>query len=158
MAATLEGRTRLVLADEDAPRRETLRALFEQDSSMVVAGVAGHADGAVRQAVRLRPHLLLIQAQLPGGPAAIRRIVALRPVTNVIAITSSRDRTGIAAALGAGALGFVDRDCTADELLTVVRAVTRAEYWTCPRIASGTGTGPALPHARYGLTYLRLVG
>jgi len=149
----VDGLVDVVVADADPEHRARLAAMLSGASGVQVTGHAGHAAGAFTQALRLRPHIVLLDGSLAGAPDTTRQIVAHLPATRVLALTDPHDRTPVDATLAAGALGYLDKTCTTTELLTIVRAVADAEYWLCPRLPAR-----GAPRTfRFGLAYLSLV-
>jgi DNA-binding NarL/FixJ family response regulator len=69
------------------------------------------------------------------GIEATRRIVAARPETQVVVLTSFSDRVGILGALDAGAVGYLLKDAEPEELMHGIRAAARGESPLAPKAA-----------------------
>jgi DNA-binding NarL/FixJ family response regulator len=82
--------------------------------------------------------VVLIDLSMPrlDGIAATARIVAARPEARVVVLTAFADRERILGALDAGALGYLLKDATPDELLGGIRAAARGEAPLAPKAAS----------------------
>jgi DNA-binding NarL/FixJ family response regulator len=115
---------RVVVVDDHAAVRAGLVALLNTDPHITVVGQAADGEAALLVAMQQRPHVALMDLQMPGmdGITATRRLRAEQPGTEVLVLTACSDRSQIAAALDAGAFGFLPKDATADELLAGVHA------------------------------------
>ncbi len=114
---------RVLIVDDHAVYRSGLRAQFMAASGVEVVGEASTADQAVLAADELRPSLILMDLRMPKvdgqevtyhGVAAIEQIRRAHPDIVIIALTMYADNAQVAAALSAGANGFLikERDDT----------------------------------------------
>lgn len=117
---------RLMLADDHRMLREGLRRSMI-DEGFDVVGEAGDGEEAVRIAGTLRPDVVLMDVTMPnmGGVEATRRIRESQPDIKVIMLTMHADRDVVADALRAGAVGYLVKDCSIDEISEAVRMVMR---------------------------------
>lgn len=99
------------------------------DEGFDVVGEAGDGEEAVRIAGTLRPDVILMDVTMPnmGGVEATRRIRESQPDIKVIMLTMHADRDVVADALRAGAVGYLVKDCSIDEISEAVRMVMRDE-------------------------------
>lgn len=97
------------------------------DEGFDVVGEAGDGEEAVRIAGTLRPDVILMDVTMPnmGGVEATRRIRESQPDIKVIMLTMHADRDVVADALRAGAVGYLVKDCSIDEISEAVRMVMR---------------------------------
>ncbi|WHP17871.1 response regulator transcription factor [Cellulomonas sp. ES6] len=119
--------TRVLLVDDQAMMRTGLRAILDGSDGIVVVGEATDGADAVRQAVDLRPDVVLMDLQMPGlhGVEATRRLrrdSRLRD-TRVLVLTTFDGDAETVAALRAGASGFLGKSAGPDELVEAVLAV-----------------------------------
>lgn len=116
---------RVLIADDHAVLRAGLRMLIEAQKDMEVAGEAGDGDEAARQAKALGPDIVLMDLSMPGPRSgnAIREVLRSRPTTRVLVLTMHDDPAYLAAAIAAGASGYVVKKVADSELLTAIRAV-----------------------------------
>ena len=116
-----------ILADDHPIFRDgLLRTLAE--SGFAILGAGATADEAVALAVAHRPALAVLDVSMPGGGvAAARRIRAASPGTRIAMLTASESDRDLTAALGAGAIGYVLKGVSADELVAVLAGVARGE-------------------------------
>ena len=113
---------RLMLADDHRMLREGLRRSMTEEGFQVV-GEAGDGEEAVRLAAKLQPDVILMDVSMPDvdGVEATRRIRDLIPETRVIMLTMHPDQDVVAAALRAGAAGYLVKDCSTEEIAEAVR-------------------------------------
>ena len=104
---------RILLVDDFAPFRETLRRLFDTFSSLVVVGEAGDGSAAVEMALFLVPHVIVMDVRMPrlGGVEATRRIKRILPGTHVIGISTADDAAIHDAMKAAGSSAFIPKHC-----------------------------------------------
>jgi DNA-binding NarL/FixJ family response regulator len=113
---------RLMLADDHRMLREGLRRSMTEEGFQVV-GEAGDGEEAVRLAAELQPDVILMDVSMPDvdGVEATRRIRDIIPETRVIMLTMHPDQDVVAAALRAGAAGYLVKDCSTEEIAEAVR-------------------------------------
>jgi len=109
---------RLLIADDHALFRDSLRSLLEVHGHEVVAE-AEDGEEAVRRAVAEAPDVALMDLAMPGmgGLEATRRIVAEQPATKVVVLTASTDDEDLFEALKAGAVGYVMKNLQGETFL-----------------------------------------
>ncbi|HMO55373.1 MAG TPA: response regulator transcription factor, partial [Tepidiformaceae bacterium] len=121
---------RLMLVDDHEIVRTGLRAMFELESDMEVAGEAGDGEGAVAAAERLKPDVVVMDIRMGGGIDGIdacRRLKSQRPETAVLMLTSFGTDEAVFAALMAGASGFLLKNTGRADLLRAVRLVAEGQ-------------------------------
>jgi DNA-binding NarL/FixJ family response regulator len=128
-------RTRVLLADPHALVREGLRALLEPEFTVVGQVVDGEA--LVREALRLRPALVVTEVRLPGlgGLEAARRVLAQCPGTRVVFVTAVEDDGLAAEAFALGASGYLLKSSSAAEFLVGLRAAAQGRRALSARLA-----------------------
>src|SRR5256714_10239571 len=134
---------RIVLVEDNAILREGLRALIELEPDLKVVGEASTGAEGVRVVQGSNPTLVITDLAMPGG-SGLRTIDELRavcPDLRVLVLTAYCTDEYIAAALGAGADGYVLKDASRAELLQAIRSViTGQKYFSEPvpaRLVSG---------------------
>jgi DNA-binding NarL/FixJ family response regulator len=121
----VSARTRVLLAEGDAPTRAGLR-LSKADFE-IVAEAAAHAT-AVDAAVVLRPDVAILAADLPnGGIDTVRRLGALLPGMSIIVLSPELKGEELLAAVLAGATGYLSKDMSLDRLAHAIQGVVDGE-------------------------------
>jgi DNA-binding NarL/FixJ family response regulator len=123
------GVIRVLVADDHRLFRDGVRALLSVTDDLEVVGEAADAIGAVDLARSLRPNVVLMDLQMPGGGglAATAAIAAELPDLAVLVLTMFEDDSSVFAAIRAGARGYVLKDSEAEDLVRAVRAVAHGE-------------------------------
>jgi len=128
----------VVLADDHRIMREGLRALLEKELDMEVVGAADTGRSAVELAGTLQPDVVVMDMTMPdlNGIEATRQVVAVNPAIKVLALSMHSDKRFVAGALGAGASGYLLKDCALAELVRAIRIVVGGQTYLSPSIAS----------------------
>ena len=143
--------TVLVVDDQDLVRTG-LRMILELGGVQVV-GEAADGAAAVAAEAELRPDVVLMDLRMPGmdGVEATRRI-AEAGRAKVLALTTFDADQHVADALGAGAVGFLLKDVTADGLVDAVHRAAAGERVVAPavlaRLMEHFSTRPPVPARR----------
>ena len=118
---------RILLVDDQALFRESLALLLNAQPGLEVVGEAANGEAALRQAAALRPHVVLMDLRMPvlDGVAATRRLRADHPSVQVIALTTFDDDADVFAALRAGAIAYMLKNCGRDSVRRCVSGVAR---------------------------------
>ena len=126
---------RLMLVDDHRMLRETLKWSMA-DEGFEIAGEASGGFEAVEVARDIRPDVILMDVTMPemDGVEATRRIIEERPETRVVMLTMHSDQDIIAAAIRAGASGYLVKDCSFEEVAATVREAMSDEV--SPQIAA----------------------
>jgi len=92
---------------------------------------------AIRLARELTPDVVLMDLRMPDldGPPAAQTILQDNPSTRVLALTVASDESDVAAAIVAGACGYLLKDSPIDDVAEAVRAAARGVAWLSPRAA-----------------------
>jgi NarL family two-component system response regulator LiaR len=119
----------VVLADDHAVVRHGLRFMLEQRPDIRVVGECGDGAEAVELVTKLAPEVALLDLLMPGmdGVVATREIKRLVPGTQVVILTSYSDDELVFNAIRAGALSYLLKDSSPQELVEAVRAAARGE-------------------------------
>jgi two-component system, NarL family, invasion response regulator UvrY len=106
------GPVRVLVADDQAPFRKAAGAVVQFLPDFELVGEARSGEEAVAEAAELKPDLVLMDVHMQGidGFDATRQIVAARPETIVVLVSSYRPEDVEAAAAEAGALAFLPKD------------------------------------------------
>jgi DNA-binding NarL/FixJ family response regulator len=129
---------KVIIADDHAMFREGLRGLLLRNPEIEVVAEAGDGLTTVRLAEELVPDLILMDITMPelGGIDATRKILSSNSNIRILVLTMESDRWFVAAALKAGAAGYLLKDSAFTELTTAIRAITNGETYLCPKISN----------------------
>ncbi len=136
---------RLLLADDHAIVRESLRDLLAREPDLEVVGEAGDGLKALALARELAPDILMTDISMPGldGMALAHRVRLECPEVKVLALSSHLDRRILTNMLDAGALGYVNKAAGRIELLSGIRAVASGNRFMCQQCAAMLMATPA---------------
>lgn len=128
-------RIRIFLADDHAVLRAGLKALLNAEPDMTVVGEAEDGESCVRQAVALRPDIVLLDINMPrcNGLEALAQLRAEAPETRVLVLTMHDDVGYLRQVLAAGGAGYVLKQAAGEELLSAIRAVRDGGIYLHPR-------------------------
>ncbi len=127
----------ILIADDHPIVREGLRALIATEPGMIVVGEAKDGDEAVLKACSLQPDVILLDLVMPrkDGLAAISEIIHDLPGARILVLTSFAEDELVFPAIKAGAMGYLLKDASPQELLEAIRTVYRGESSLHPAIA-----------------------
>lgn len=128
---------RVLIADDHPVVREGLRGLISFKTGFEVVGEAEDGFEVVQLAHTLRPDVILMDLEMPrkSGLEAIKEIRAANPQARILILTSFTEDKKILASLEAGALGYLLKDSSPQELLRAIRDVYQGELSLHPMVA-----------------------
>src|SRR5690606_26580937 len=130
-------------ADDDRTVRQALADLVSARPDLEVVGTAGDHPEAVRQAVRYRPDVLVLDDRMPGGSAAdtLRAVRHRAPQVAVLVVSGYGDPTAALDAVAAGAVGYLVKEVADRELPEAVARGVRGQLsmpaplaWQCAEL------------------------
>jgi DNA-binding NarL/FixJ family response regulator len=127
---------RLLIADDHALFRQSLRALLESRGVEVV-GEAKTGKEAVALAGRLRPDIVLMDLAMPelDGLEATRQVVQTLPGVRVVVLTASTEDDDLFEALQAGAQGYLLKDLEADSFFKLLDGALEGQPALTPELS-----------------------
>ncbi|GAA5070602.1 response regulator [Nocardia iowensis] len=127
---------RVFIVDDQHLVRAGLRMLCETDDGLAVVGEAATGSDAVRLAEQLTPDVVLMDLRMPGmdGIRATAAILAARPATRVVALTTFDDDDHLYPALAAGACGFLVKDASPADLLQGIHRAAAGDHPFSPDV------------------------
>ncbi|HEY7350785.1 MAG TPA: response regulator transcription factor [Ktedonobacterales bacterium] len=147
-------RLRVLIVDDQALLREGFRKLLELEPDIEVVGMAGDGESALAFVERLHtsqtpPDVILMDIRMPrmDGIAAIHALKARWPETHIVILTTFDDDDLIYQGLRAGALGYLLKDSSSEQLINAIRAAARGEVLLQPHIAGKVFAALAQPAA-----------
>ncbi|MGH3480757.1 MAG: response regulator [Pseudonocardiaceae bacterium] len=133
---TADAQVRVLIADDQALLRGSLRVLIENEPDLVVVGEAGTGAEAVERVQAARPDVVLMDVRMPDmdGIEATRRITAREHAPRILVLTTFDLDEYVYSALWAGASGFLLKDTPPAQLLDAVRVVASGEALLAPTV------------------------
>lgn len=121
--------TTVFLLDDHEVVRRGLRELLETTSNISVIGESASASEATRRIPALRPDVAIFDARLPDGSGidACREVRSVDPGIKGLILTSYDDGQALAAAVLAGASGYLLKDIKGNGLIDAIRRVAAGE-------------------------------
>ena len=115
----------VLLVDDQRLMRDGLRTLLELEPDMTVAGEAADGEEALARFRETRPDVVLMDVRMPGmdGVEATRRLRAMDPAAKVIILTTFDDDEYVFEGLRAGAVGYLLKALSGEELADAIRTV-----------------------------------
>jgi DNA-binding NarL/FixJ family response regulator len=131
-----EAQVRVLIVDDQALLRGSLRVLIETEPDLIVVGEAGTGAEAVDLVRAERPDVVLMDVRMPGmdGIEATRRITAHEHAPKILILTTFDLDEYVYSALRAGASGFLLKDTPPAQLLDAVRVVACGEALLAPTV------------------------
>ena len=128
----------VLLVDDHAMVRQGVRTFLATQPDLSVVGEAGTGAEAVALASRAVPDVVLMDLMMPDmdGVEATRRLKQVSPRSQVIVLTSYHEDEHIFPALKAGALSYLLKDLSSEELAVAIRKAAVGEAILHPRVAA----------------------
>ncbi|MEV5747216.1 response regulator transcription factor [Actinoallomurus sp. NPDC052308] len=129
---------KVLLVDDHPVVREGLRGMLSAEDDLTVVAEAGGAAEAVTAVRAHEPDVVLMDLRMPGGDGveATSRVLAQRPQTRVVVLTTYDTDADILRAVEAGAAGYLLKDASRHDLAQAVRAAARGETVLAPSVAA----------------------
>jgi len=143
MTKTSSPRIRVMVVDDHTMVRRGLATFLKVFDDLELAGEAASGQAAVQLCAQLQPDVVLMDMVMPDmdGATATRLIRKQSPLIQVIALTSFKEEILVQSALQAGAIGYLLKDVSVDELAQAIRAAHAGRTTLSPEAAQ------ALVHA-----------
>jgi NarL family two-component system response regulator LiaR len=125
---------RVMIVDDHDMVRSGLGVFLEAFDDLELVGEAADGEEALRLCAEVQPHVVLMDLVMPemDGIAATRAIRQAYPTVQVIALTSFNDQDLVQGALQAGAVGYLLKNASIDELAAAIRAARAGKATLAP--------------------------
>lgn len=143
---------RVLIADDHAVVRNGLGSFLSAYDDFEMVGEAKNGEQAVRICEQRRPDVVLMDLVMPGmdGAEATRLIREKFPMVQVIALTSFKERQQVQAAIQAGAIGYLLKDISAEDLARAIRQAYAGKPTLAPEAAEVLMQAARCPETRLG--------
>jgi NarL family two-component system response regulator LiaR len=128
---------RLLVVDDQTVVREGLAAILAYYSDIEVVGQAEDGIQALKLVKQTQPDVILLDLVMPNqdGLTTIPKIKEISPKTQILVVTSFAENDRVYQAIKAGALGYILKDATREQLLQAIRDVAQGRASLQPSIA-----------------------
>ncbi len=132
----MSDRIRILIVDDHPLIREGLRAVLETQSDLELVGEACDGYEAVRQALALKPDVIMMDLALPlkDGITAIREILRAAPGIKVLVLSNYLEDEKVCGALRAGAKGYILKETGSQEVRQAVRNIYQGKAALDPAV------------------------
>ncbi|MDQ6648573.1 MAG: response regulator transcription factor [Actinomycetota bacterium] len=129
---------RVLVVDDHVLFRRGLQMVLEQEPDIEVVGEAGDGAEAVEQAADRLPDVVLMDVRMPrrGGIDACTAIKDAVPSAKIIILTISDEEADLYEAIKAGAMGYLLKEISIEEVASAIRAVHGGQSLISPSMAS----------------------
>ncbi len=129
--------SRVLIVEDHTLLREGLKTMIASEPSLEVVGEAENGQQAIREAVRLKPDLILMDINMPvmNGTEALMDIKKREPGIKVMMLTAHKAEEYIRDCLHMGADGFVLKHATRGELIDAISKVLNGKTYLSPDVA-----------------------
>ncbi|MDX6227400.1 MAG: hypothetical protein QOI76_790 [Frankiales bacterium] len=129
---------RVLVVDDHALFRRGLEMVLEQEPDIEVVGEASDGAEALEQAIETTPDVVLMDVRMPrrGGIDACTAIKDAVPSTKIIMLTISDEEADLYDAIKAGAMGYLLKEISIEEVASAIRAVHGGQSLISPSMAS----------------------
>jgi len=121
--------------------REGLARVLERQPNISVVATAATSDGSLAPLLQLGPDVILIDKAMPDSLAAMRRVAVAAPGAKVVSLSvregegEGEDDRDVLASAEAGAIAYVPREASLEDLVAVIECAVRGEAVCSPRVA-----------------------
>ncbi|HKI53828.1 MAG TPA: response regulator transcription factor [Anaerolineales bacterium] len=138
---------RLMIVDDHTMVRRGLATILKVFDDLQLVGEAESGEAAIQLCAEVLPDVILMDMSLPGmdGAMATRAIRKKLPQIQVIVLTSYKDGKLIKQALEAGAIGYLLKDVSADDLVQAIRSAHAGRATLSPEAAQSLVETANLP-------------
>jgi DNA-binding NarL/FixJ family response regulator len=133
---------RVLVVDDHALFRQGLQMMLAQEPDIEIVGEAGDGAGAVAEAERTVPDIVLMDVRMParngvvGGIEACTMIRETVPAAKIIMLTVSDEEADLFDAVKAGAMGYLLKEASLEEVAAGIRAVQGGQSLISPSMAA----------------------
>jgi len=129
---------KVMLVDDHELVRSGIEVLLNAFDDILVVDVCSCGEEAVEKAFELEPDVVLMDIKMPGigGTEACRRILQKQPDAKVIVVSVYKDGVIPQQLLKLGAMGFISKDSSVDEMVSAIRNVVSGKRFLSQDVAN----------------------
>lgn len=128
---------RLAVIDDHPLMRDGISLTLSREADFDVVATGASADDAVAIAKAHKPHIMILDVNMPGGGlTAARQIAIAEPETRLLFLTVSERQEDVTAALEAGVRGYILKGISGPDLIKTIRSVVGGETYITPDFAA----------------------
>lgn len=129
---------RILITDDHFVVREGLRSILRRETDFNVVGEAANGHESVTAHAHLHPDVTIMDLRMPvcGGVEAIRKIRAVNPEARILVLSNFEGDEDIHAALSAGAMGYLLKHSSGDQITPAIRALMQGKRWIPREVAA----------------------
>jgi two-component system invasion response regulator UvrY len=130
---------KVLLVDDHELVRIGIRRLLENADGIEVVAEADSGEAAFEQVKKTNPDVILMDVSMPGigGLEATRRLSQTNPAIPIVIVTVHSEEPFPNSLLKAGAVGYLHKGCSVDEIVTAIRQVHDGKRYLSNEIAQG---------------------
>jgi len=138
---------RVMLVDDHDMVRRGMSVFLQALPDMELVGEAADGEEALALIAEARPDVILMDVLMPGmgGIEATRRIKVAYPSVQILMLSSSKEEEAIKAALQAGAIGYVLKNISIEEMAQALRNAARGQSTLSPAVTQALVAATARP-------------
>ena len=131
-------RTKVLLVDDHDLIRAGIKKILDDVSGIKVVGEASTGEDAIKIARKIHPHVVLMEIKMPGvdGFEIIRKLLRVDADIKILILTICNNDLYPARLLQAGAVGYMTKDISTDEMVRAIRAVHAGQRYMSTEIAN----------------------
>lgn len=131
------GITRIAIVDDHALFRDGLATILDAEDDLEVVGQGGSAAEAIQLTKILKPDIILLDLDMPGGGLNAANVISNEmEETKIVVLTASEEDNNLLNALKIGAHAYILKGVAARELLRILRMVIEGENYVPPALAA----------------------
>jgi two-component system, NarL family, response regulator LiaR len=129
---------RVLIADDHEVVRKGLKMFLGMDEGIEIIGEAATGKQALQLAHELSPDVILMDLMMPemDGITAIGHVRRELPDIEIVAVTSILENNSVISAVRAGAIGYMLKDSSSDELIGAIKAAANGQVRLSPKAAA----------------------
>jgi len=129
MTTHLPRKISVLIVDDHPPLRAGVRAMLEKTPDIHVIGEAGNGEEAEKLLDELRPNIILLDLKMPGfSPSAFEKWARENYPETITLVLTAHDRDAyLAQMMDAGAVGYLDKEMRAEQLIDGIRRAAGGE-------------------------------